>query len=557
MSKQKHPFNLRLALGAALLVWGASVPASAETASADFSKRDASLYQDVFDQNLYYEGTQYLHLERLYRGLFGAQKRALNVNPFDEVPDSTFFTNRQGRQPLSEEELRRGPSVTDGPDPGGEWAITKGKFEGLTPGFFVRDKKGDAYLLKFDSLDHLELTTSAEPITSRFMHAIGYFVPQYSVVTFKREQLGIDPNAKIYDQTGFRKKLTPERLEEFLLFLPTTEDGRYRASASRIVEGEILGPMKFQGRRRNDPEDLVDHKDRREIRALQVFASWINNNDIRESNSLEVVRETEGRRRIWHYLIDFGSSLGSTAGGPKPPFFGYEYMFDFKETFKAILGLGFWEKPWQKRWRENGEEISNPSLGYFDNRHFNPGRFKTQLPYFPFKDLTRSDGFWAAKILMRFTDSDIRAVVSTGKLSDQKTEEEIANLLIERRDLVGRFWFTQANPLDEFQLFRQGDGRYELRFEDLAVRYQFFPDTGNHYHFDVIVKQGKRALHLAKQETETQTFSIPAEWLKKYPAVDLLIRTQRPGEKAWSPFVRVEIKSGADTARLAGILHQD
>lgn len=524
--------------------------------SSNYSKRESGLFRDVFDQSLYYEGTEPLHLERLSRGLRGARNRSRNVNAFDEVPDSTFFTNRHGRESMSEEALKQGPARDNGPDPGGEWVITKGKFEGLTPGFFIRDAQGGRYLLKFDPIDNLELNTGAEAVTSRFYHAIGYPVPSYTVVSFKKEKLTIDPQATVYDESGFRKKLTLERFDEFLLFIPETDDGKYRASASRILEGEILGPMKFQGRRQDDPEDSINHEDRREIRALQVFASWLNNNDMRESNSLDVVQERDGERKIWHYLIDFGSSLGAAAGGPKSPMFGHELMLDYGETLKAILSLGFWKKPWQKRWDEAGREVPNPSTGYFDNRYFDPARFRTQLPYFPFKDLTRSDGFWAAKLLMRFTEEEIKAIVSTGEFSDKKAEEALAQTLIERRDLIGRYWFKQANPLDEFRLFNEG-GVYELRFEDLAVRHGLAPETGSTYRFEVVTGKGKRRIRLAQEDIQEKAFKINPDWLSRSPLLDLLIRTRRPNAVTWSPFVRVRIESEAGSPRLAGILHQD
>lgn len=537
------------------MAWAETPPAGRQ--APDYSKRKSGLYRDFFDQELYYGGTEYLHLERFYQRLFGRKNRSLNVNAFDEVPDSTFFINRHGRERMSMEALKKGPSATSGPDAGGKWSITKGKFEGVSPGFFVRDPKGEKYLLKFDPLDYLELSTGAEIITSRFMHALGYNVPQYTLAYFKRDQLEIEPGAKVYDKSGFRRKLTPERLEEFMIFVPQTEDGSYRASASRILEGEILGPMPLQGRRRNDPDDPVDHKDRREIRALQVFGSWLNNYDLRESNSLDVVETERGRPLIRHYLIDFNASLGSRAGGPKPALVGHEYLVDFGEIFKGILGLGLWKKPWQKRWDEAGREITQPSVGYFDNRYFNPGRYKTILPYFPFKDLTRSDGFWAAKLILSFTDEEIRALVSTGEFSDKKAEETLAQTLIERRDLVGRFWFRQANPLDEFRLFEEGNGSYELRFEDLAVRYRFETEKSRIYHFDVIGKKGTRGVRLSQGETQERSFKISPDWLVQYPSVDLLIRSRRQNEKGWSPFVRIQIASEETRPRITSILHQD
>jgi len=446
--------------------------------------------------------------------------------------------------------------VTEGPDPSGHWSITKGKFEGVTPGFFIQDEKGDRYLLKFDPMDYVELATGAEVVASRFMYALGYNIPQYTIVRFKKDQLVIVPDAKVYDDNGFQRKLTPERLEAFLLFLPETVDNFYRASASRILEGKILGPMPFQGRRREDPDDSIDHIDRREIRALQVFASWLNNYDTRESNSLDVLETENGKDRIKHYLIDFNSALGARPAGPKPPTFGHEYLFDYGETLKAILSLGLWKKPWQKRWDEAGREVANPTAGYFDNRYFDPGRYKTQLPYFPFKDLTRSDGFWAAKQIVKFTDEEIRQIVSTGEYSDPKAQETIAQTLIERRDLIGRYWFKQANPLDDFQLFESGNG-YELRFEDLAVRYHFEPEGASTYRLDVVAPEGKKGQHLAQEDLQSPTIPLRSEWLSAHSSLDLLIRTRRREKEAWSPFVRVEIRSENGRPRVAGIFHQD
>src|SRR5688572_12649319 len=49
--------------------------------------------------------------------------RAANINTLGEVPDSNWFTNRMGRNPLSSEELLRGPNTASGPDPSQPWTI--------------------------------------------------------------------------------------------------------------------------------------------------------------------------------------------------------------------------------------------------------------------------------------------------------------------------------------------------------------------------------------------------------------------------------------------------
>ena len=47
-----------------------------------------------------------------------AAVRAENVNSVDEVPDSSWFTNRAGRLPLTADDVARGPDRTNGPAPG-------------------------------------------------------------------------------------------------------------------------------------------------------------------------------------------------------------------------------------------------------------------------------------------------------------------------------------------------------------------------------------------------------------------------------------------------------
>ncbi|OGW77884.1 MAG: hypothetical protein A2Z83_02335 [Omnitrophica bacterium GWA2_52_8] len=402
--------------------------------------------------------------------------------------------------------------------------------------------------MKFDSLENIELNSSAEVITSRIFHAAGYNVPQYTIAEFPPSKLVPDPSATIYDDSGFKKPLTQEKLEEYLLFLPQTEAGKLRASAGKILEGDVRGNFSFSGRRKNDPEDLVNHLDRREIRALRIFASWLNNNDMRESNTLDVIRYENGTQTLTHYLIDFNSSLGAAAKGPKPPMFGHEYMADYGETTKAFFGLGLWEKPWQKRWREAGEQVDqSPAVGYFDNRYFDPGEYKTQLPYFAFKDLTLADGFWAAKIILAFTDEDIRTIVKMGQYSNAADAGYIAKTLIERRDLLGQYWFRKANPLDNFEI----NGN-KFVFDDLAVKHNFVPQAQREYQAQVIGKSGGRGTRITTLDSKSAEFDLE-NWLDEYEEVHLLIRSQHPQNRDWGSFVLVKVSRDG----VLGILHQD
>ena len=66
--------------------------------------------------------------------------RAVNINTLDEVPDSTWFSNRIGRQAMSLDEIARGPNAAETPDIEG-WPIVEGKSSGITPGYRMRGSR--------------------------------------------------------------------------------------------------------------------------------------------------------------------------------------------------------------------------------------------------------------------------------------------------------------------------------------------------------------------------------------------------------------------------------
>src|SRR5215208_7034672 len=52
-----------------------------------------------------------------------ASVRAKNLNTVEEVPDSSWFTNRAGHRSLTTSDIAKGPDTTSGPVPG-PWTVT-------------------------------------------------------------------------------------------------------------------------------------------------------------------------------------------------------------------------------------------------------------------------------------------------------------------------------------------------------------------------------------------------------------------------------------------------
>ena len=74
---------------------------------------------------------------------------AQNINTIDEVPDSSWFTNRVGSRPVTVDEIVRGPNIGEPPDPS-HWLIVREKSAGGKPGVTAKDAKGETWFLEFD-----------------------------------------------------------------------------------------------------------------------------------------------------------------------------------------------------------------------------------------------------------------------------------------------------------------------------------------------------------------------------------------------------------------------
>jgi len=390
-------------------------------------------------------------------------RRAVNANTLGEVPDSSWFQNRHGRQRMTTEQLLQGPNTGSGPSLDAPLVVIGAKTEGITPGFRVRDARGDIYFMKFDPLSNPEMATAAEVISTKIFHAIGYNVPENYLTYFSRQQLRVDSKAKVSDAAGRERRLTEADLDAILDRIHRASDGTYRAVASRMLAGAPIGPFQYFGTRPDDPNDIYPHEHRRELRGLRVFAAWLNHDDSRAINTLDVLAGREGHKHVRHYLIDFGSTLGSGSVGPQKVRAGWEYTWEPTTVVKRIVSLGFWDKEWIR-----ADYPNYPAIGRFESARFQPETWRPEYPNPAFLNMTDEDGYWAAKIVMSFTDEQIRAIVRAGEISDPEAENYLIDTLILRRNKIGRHWLTRRSSFDSFE-FVEG----ELKFEHLASKYDF------------------------------------------------------------------------------------
>src|SRR6478672_4670097 len=273
--------------------------------------------------------------------------RAKNLNTVDEVADSSWFTNRAGYRALTADEVFRGPDTTDGPA-SGTWTVTSSKSDGVTPGFTVKDSTGQRWFLKFDPPGYRGMATGTEVTATKLMWALGYNVPENHIAFFRREQLVVGDTAKFTPAGGRPRGMRPADIDTLLQRAGREPDGSYRVVASRALEGRPVGRIRFYDTRPDDPNDIVRHEDRRELRGYGVFAAWLNHVDAKAINSLDTLVVEDGRAVVKHHLIDFGSSMGSGGIGPADRWAGSQYLVEGGSIGKQMFALGFVQPRWAR-----------------------------------------------------------------------------------------------------------------------------------------------------------------------------------------------------------------
>ena len=366
----------------------------------------------LFDVTVLEPIEQPFHLLRFGRQLLGWPIRARNLRG-GIVEFSAFFTNRDPAA-LTPEAVRWGPTrPEDAPQP--PFLITRPKLEGKTPGFFVRDARGVRYLFKLDPVDAPELLSGAEVVTSKLMFALGYHVPSYEVAFVRPEDLHL---REVFVAEDARGRTRPFRDAELRAEVaPRVHEGTVRVCATKILDGQILGPARFKA-----------FRDCAEIRALKVAYTWVNNIDSKDQNSLLV---WDGQQTVG-YIFDFGTSLGADAGraGPKTRCAGWTYLVDLKVLSLEALTLG-----WRRPACDPGPLGQSPHIGFF-TAHVDPARWKPYAPNLAFNAMTDEDARWMARRLARLSTAQIEAAVSAGQYRDPADARDLVEMLEARRATI-------------------------------------------------------------------------------------------------------------------------
>ena len=230
------------------------------------------------------------------------------------------------------------PNTIDGPA-AGTWTIIRAKTAGTAPGFTVRDEAGNIWFLSMDAHGYPVAATAAIAVATRLFWALGYHhARELPDDRCGRRTSSSATRSRCRRTAAAGASRTPISSDVFAR-ANRSADGTYRVMAQRGLPGRVIGGFKYFGTRPDDPNDIVPHEHRRELRALQVFGAWTNLVDMKAGNTLDTVIAENGRSYVRHYLQDVGSTFGTGSLDPREPDEGHEGVYQGGPTAKRLVDV--------------------------------------------------------------------------------------------------------------------------------------------------------------------------------------------------------------------------
>ena len=501
--------------------------------------------QDVKDAVRYEPDLAYQTIENLFwrpgDRLLG--QRAKDINTVDEVPDGPFYVNRAGRIPLTPALVARASNTSNGPAPG-KWTVVSAKSDGVTPGFTIRDSANQLWFIKFDPPGWRGMATGSEIVAAKLFWAAGYHTAEYHIGALVPSNLVIGKDTKITPPGEMPRSMNEGDISWLLSRADRDPDGSYRVILSKAAPGRPVGRITFSGTRADDPNDVIPHEHRRELRGYFVFAAWLNHVDAKGINSLSALVTENGRSFIRHYLLDFGSALGSAAVGPREGWEGYEALVEEPgEIGRRVLGLGLNIPVWRTQQYYESNTIGRLPR---DHSRWNPEAWWPHITNAAFRHMRRDDEFWAASKLVAITDDMIRAAVAEGKFGDPESEAFLARAISDRRLRILQTYLPKVNPIVDPVL--DPDGRLSFRnlAADMAVADRAPGYRALWYTFDNVAD---KATLIATTEETQSPMVMPPMPPSEYIKVDL---AAVGGPDAWANPVSAYFRRNSNGWTLVG-----
>ncbi len=425
----------------------------------------------------------------------GMGVEAIDTNNFEEVADSAWFANRIGRFGADPAAVRKSLAGC-GPDLGGPLVVREAATGRASPTILAEDRRGTAFIVHFDPADAPGHVSSPATAAALILANAGYPVAIHCPVTIDRGALTLGEGARLLSKYGKSGALTQGQLASFLKDLPA----KLRAVAIRLPEGRPVGHFAFAGRRSADHNDRLRHQDRRELRGLRLFSAFIGWISISNRTTYDAFVAAEGGRGLYdHWLLNLTD------------------VRDVAETF-------------------------------------NPSGFGASLPNEAFALMTPKDAFWAARLIGRFSDPLIDAIVAAAQYPEAKAAHAAAAGLKARRDSITRKWFAEQSPLDDFR-FSAEQGALSVSCTDLSA-IAADPKAPSRRYRARLTTPFERAVIIPWRESEACAFSSQDEAIRSLDpgrVYELWLQARDEGEPWWPPAVKLLVRARPEGAALEGL----
>lgn len=434
----------------------------------DGDPHHVSCAPEPYDAPIYWDGADNMVFRPLSESLGIAKGgEAVNVNSLDEVPDSSWFTNRLGVRAVSPDELRlnacRKDQILD-PElaPDHSWLIDKGKTSGSTPGFRITVPGHGHYMVKLEATPgSAERQVAATVIGEAVYWAAGYNATCEQALLVRPSVFKLAPGLKAREGNFGDLYDFDQKALDVLFAKAHKQGGRLRMSFSAWLPGYVIEQFQYSGTRSDDPNDVVPHEDRRELRAARVLASLIDHFDERQGNSIDSwISDARGGLpdaspgHVVHYQSGTSAALGSVwSWDGISRRLGYSYVLDWGDMGADFLTLGAATGPWESMGKVPGRE----AFGYMDVAHFDPERWKNEYPNPAFDRMTERDAAWMARILARLTPAMIHELVEMARFADPAIGDYLEGVLDGRLSKILERYLTRLSSIADVHL--EGPGR--------------------------------------------------------------------------------------------------
>jgi hypothetical protein len=287
-----------------------------------------------------------------------------------------------------------------------------------------------------------EHASAADAIATRIIWAIGYNTACNRVAWITPEDLVLAPEAEGENVP------TQADIDWVVRRATRAIDGRLRVSLSRFIEGVPIGGWQFEGVREDDPNDVVPHEHRREVRGMIMLSAWLKHIDTRaENNHDSWIEVADGLGYVRHYVLDASDSFGIIWHGSylMSQRLGVSQYLDLRHLAEDFFSFGAIDRPYYVDDDERG--IAADALGYYDIERFDPEEWRNGYPNRAFERATERDRAWMARQIAWLDEDDVRAAVSTGYFTRPLVSGELVRIMMGRRRAILERYLTRLSPL--------------------------------------------------------------------------------------------------------------